>query len=353
MFPAQALAEEMLSHGWRVTLTTDARGARYAGGFPDAVERRATAAATFAQGSAIERVAAPLAIAAGTAGTLMAMRRDRPSVVAGFGGYPALPAMLAAGALKIPRLIHEQNGVLGRVNRRFAPRVEVVACGTWPTALPAGARGLHVGNPVRTAVLAQLDAPYIEPGDWPMGLVVIGGSQGAGFFGRIVPEAMRHLDPSLRARLRLSQQVRPEDMDRVRAAYEDLGMAPDLRGFFEDVPERLAEASLVISRAGASTPRRADGARQAGDPRAVSLRSRRPPAAERRGARRARRGGHDPRPRGHRGEARGRGSAQASRRSCETARDGGGGEVARPAGRRGKSLVDVCLALIDERVSRN
>ena len=180
MFPAQALAEEMLARGWRVTLATDARGARYAGGFPKAVERRATAAATFAQGSAVERMAAPFAIAAGTAGTLMAMRRDRPAVVAGFGGYPALPAMLAAGMLKIPRLIHEQNGVLGRVNRRFAPKVEAVACGTWPTALPAGARGLHVGNPVRTAVLAQLDAPYIEPGDWPMGLVVIGGSQGAG-----------------------------------------------------------------------------------------------------------------------------------------------------------------------------
>jgi UDP-N-acetylglucosamine--N-acetylmuramyl-(pentapeptide) pyrophosphoryl-undecaprenol N-acetylglucosamine transferase len=253
MFPAQALAEEMLARGWRVALSTDARGARYAGGFPQAVARRATAAATFAQGSAAERIAAPFAIAAGTAGSLMAMRRDRPAVVAGFGGYPALPAMLAAGVLKIPRLIHEQNGVLGRVNRRFAPKVEVVACGTWPTALPEGARGLHVGNPVRTAVLAQLDAPYLEPGDRPMGLVVIGGSQGAGFFGRIVPEAMKHLDPDLRARIRLSQQVRTEDMDRVRAAYEDLGMAPDLRGFFDDVPERLAEASLVISRAGASS----------------------------------------------------------------------------------------------------
>ena len=110
----------------------------------------------------------------------MAMRRDRPAVVAGFGGYPALPAMIAAGLLKVPRLIHEQNGVLGRVNRRFAPKVEAVACGSWPTALPEGTRGLHVGNPVRTAVLAQLDAPYIEPGDWPMGLLVIGGSQGAG-----------------------------------------------------------------------------------------------------------------------------------------------------------------------------
>jgi UDP-N-acetylglucosamine--N-acetylmuramyl-(pentapeptide) pyrophosphoryl-undecaprenol N-acetylglucosamine transferase len=253
MFPAQALAEEMLGRGWRVALATDARGARYSAGFPRGVERRATAAATFAQGSAVERLAAPFAIAAGTAGSLRSMRRDRPAVVAGFGGYPALPAMLAAGVLKIPRLIHEQNGVLGRVNRRFAPRVEIVACGTWPTALPAGARGLHVGNPVRTAVLARLDAPYLEPGDLPMRLLVIGGSQGAGFFGRIVPETMRHLDPELRARIRLSQQVRPEDMDRVRAAYEDLGMAPDLRGFFDDVPELLAEASLVVSRAGASS----------------------------------------------------------------------------------------------------
>ena len=254
MFPAQALAEAMLDRGWRVTLATDDRGAHYANGFPKAVERRTTAAATFAQGSALARLAAPFAIAAGTFQSLAAMRRDRPAVVAGFGGYPALPAMLAAGLLRIPRLIHEQNGVLGRVNRRFAPRVEVVACGSWPTALPAGARGLHVGNPVRGAVLAQLGAAYPTPGDaGPVGLVVIGGSQGAGFFGRAVPEAMKHLDPALRARLRLSQQVRREDMVRVRAAYEDLGMAPELRGFFDDLPARLAGASLVISRAGASS----------------------------------------------------------------------------------------------------
>ena len=295
LFPAQALAEEMLARGWRVALATDARGARYAGGFPQAVERRATAAATFAQGSAVERIAAPFAIAAGTAATWLAMRRDRPAVVAGFGGYPALPAMLAAGVLGIPRLLHEQNGVLGRVNRRFARRVEAVACGTWPTALPEGAQGLHVGNPVRAAVLAQLDAPYLEPGDRPMGLLVIGGSQGAGFFGRIVPEAVRLLDPSLRARLRLVQQVRPEDMDRVRAAYEDLGMAPDLRGFFDDVPERLAEASLVISRAGASSI--ADIA-AIGRPAILvpyPARHRRPPGGERARAGRGRRRLHVPR----------------------------------------------------------
>jgi UDP-N-acetylglucosamine--N-acetylmuramyl-(pentapeptide) pyrophosphoryl-undecaprenol N-acetylglucosamine transferase len=253
MFPAQALAEEMLGRGWRVRLATDARGARYAGGFPPEVERRATPAATFAQGSALTRLTAPLAIAAGAAATWRDFRRERPACVAGFGGYPALPALLAAGWLKVPTLIHEQNGVLGRVNRHFARRVAVVACGTWPTAVPEGARALHVGNPVRGAILAREGATYIEPGEHPMGLLVIGGSQGAGVFARVVPEALALLPSDLRTRLRLSQQVRPEDMDRVRAAYERAGLGAELRAFFEDVPDRLAEATLVVSRAGASS----------------------------------------------------------------------------------------------------
>jgi UDP-N-acetylglucosamine--N-acetylmuramyl-(pentapeptide) pyrophosphoryl-undecaprenol N-acetylglucosamine transferase len=253
MFPAQALAEEMLARGWRVTLATDARGARYAGGFPAAVERRATPAATFAQGSAWTRATAPFAIAAGAGASILGMRRDRPAVVAGFGGYPALPAMIAARALRIPCLIHEQNGVLGRVNRAFAAKVDVVACGIWPTPVPAGAKALHVGNPVRSAVLAAAGAPYRVPEEGAVGLLVIGGSQGAGLFGRVVPEALGRLDPGLRARLRLAQQVRPEDMDRVRAIYDEMGLAAELRAFFEDVPERLAAASLVVSRAGASS----------------------------------------------------------------------------------------------------
>ena len=253
MFPAQALAEAMLARGWRVALATDARGARYAGGFPAAVERRATPAATFAQGSLLTRATAPVAIAAGAAATVRAMRRDRPACVAGFGGYPALPAMIAARLLNIPCLIHEQNGVLGRANRLVAPRVDVVACGVWPTALPSGARGVRVGNPVRAAVHDRAGAAYRAPGEHPMGLLVIGGSQGAGLFARIVPEALKRLDAGLRARLRLAQQVRPEDMDRTRMIYDEMGVPAELRGFFDDVPDRLAEATLVISRAGASS----------------------------------------------------------------------------------------------------
>lgn len=253
MFPAQALAEAMLARGWRVVLATDARGARYAGGFPKAVERRTTRAATFAQGSVWTRATAPAAIAAGVAASIGAMRRDRPACVAGFGGYPALPAMVAAKLLRIPCLIHEQNGVLGRVNRVFAPRVDLVACGSWPTVLPAGTRHAIVGNPVRTSVRAEVGAAYVPPGDGPLALLVIGGSQGAGLFGRVVPEAVAALAPDLRARLTLSQQVRPEDMEAVRAAYAAMGVAAELRPFFDDVPARLAAAQLVISRAGASS----------------------------------------------------------------------------------------------------
>jgi UDP-N-acetylglucosamine--N-acetylmuramyl-(pentapeptide) pyrophosphoryl-undecaprenol N-acetylglucosamine transferase len=253
MFPAQALAEEMLARGWRVTLATDARGARYADGFPREVSRQVTAAATFGQGGLLARATAPLAIAWGTLASLIALRRDPPAVVAGFGGYPALPAMAAATLLGIPRVIHEQNGVLGKVNRRFAPRVEAVACGVWPTALPEGARAVHVGNPVREAVRARAGASYPAPVAGPIGLLVIGGSQGAGMFARIVPQAIALLPGDLRARLRVSQQVRPEDMARAQDAYAELGVAAELRGFFDDVPERLVEAALVVSRAGAGS----------------------------------------------------------------------------------------------------
>ncbi|WP_424934069.1 undecaprenyldiphospho-muramoylpentapeptide beta-N-acetylglucosaminyltransferase [Amaricoccus macauensis] len=253
MFPAQALAEEMLARGWRVRLSTDPRGARYAGGFPEAVERGVTSSGTFAQGSPISRATTPFTVAAGIAKTVMAMRRDRPACVAGFGGYPALPATAAATFLRIPRLIHEQNGVLGRVNRIFAPRVDRVACGVWPTALPKESKGEFVGNPVRASVLAQAGATYLCPETGPIEILVMGGSQGAGSFARLVPPALEQIPDALRQRLRLSQQVRPEDMDRVRAVYDGLGLDADLRGFFDDVPERLARASLVISRAGAGS----------------------------------------------------------------------------------------------------
>ena len=253
MFPAQALAEVMLARGWRVRLSTDARGARYTGGFPDAVEIVQVSSATFARGGLAAKAMVPLRIFSGALGAMARMLRDRPAVVVGFGGYPSIPALGAAWALRLPRMIHEQNGVLGRVNEVFSKRVDAVACGTWPTTLPEGVEGVHVGNPVRGAVLDRAGAGYIAPGDYPMELLVMGGSQGARILSDVVPPAIANLPMDMLRNIRVSHQARDEDGDRVSAFYAEHGISADVQPFFDDVPRRMSEAQLVISRAGASS----------------------------------------------------------------------------------------------------
>lgn len=253
MFPAQALAEEMLARGWRVKLSTDARGARYTAGFPSAVAIEEVASATFARAGAAARIMAPVRICSGIAAALAAMRRDPPDVVVGFGGYPSIPAIAAAWLMRLPRMIHEQNGVLGRVNQLFARRVARVACGTWPTVLPRGVAGVHTGNPVRAAILTHAGAPYVPPGSGPVSLVAIGGSQGARILSQTVPKAVALLPPEMKARLRLALQARDEDKAEVEAACAKAGVTAEIAAFFTDVPLRFAEAQLVVARAGAST----------------------------------------------------------------------------------------------------
>lgn len=253
MFPAQALAEVMLARGWRVTLSTDARGARYAGGFPDEVTIRKVASATFARGGVLAKLITPLRIGFGVLAASCRMLVDRPSVVAGFGGYPSIPALSAAWILRVPRMIHEQNGVLGRVNRVFAGRVNQVACGTWPTALPEGVQGEHTGNPVRAQVLERAAAPYTVPGEGPIGILVIGGSQGARILSDVVPDAIVRLNGGMGPRLKVAHQARTEDQIRVRETYEAAGIAAEVEPFFSDIADRIADAHLVISRSGASS----------------------------------------------------------------------------------------------------
>ncbi|MDE4095865.1 MULTISPECIES: UDP-N-acetylglucosamine--N-acetylmuramyl-(pentapeptide) pyrophosphoryl-undecaprenol N-acetylglucosamine transferase [Rhodobacterales] len=253
MFPAQALAEEMLRKGWRVKLSTDARGARYTGGFPHTVEITEVSSATFARGGLLAKALVGPKIAGGIASMALQMRRDRPDAVVGFGGYPSIPALGAATLLGLPRMIHEQNGILGRVNQLFAKRVAQVACGVWPTELPEGATGVHVGNPVRRAVLERAGAAYIPPGDYPMSVLVMGGSQGARILSDVVPGAIAALPEGIRRHLRVAHQARDEDGERVSAFYAEHGIAADVQPFFHDVPARMSEAQLVISRSGASS----------------------------------------------------------------------------------------------------
>ncbi|SLN50875.1 UDP-N-acetylglucosamine--N-acetylmuramyl-(pentapeptide) pyrophosphoryl-undecaprenol N-acetylglucosamine transferase [Roseivivax jejudonensis] len=253
MFPAQALAEALLARGWRVKLSTDARGARYTGGFSHAVEIEEVASATFARGGLLAKAGVPFKVAGGVMSMASRMRSDRPDVVVGFGGYPSIPALGAATILGLPRMIHEQNGILGRVNEIFAKRVDAVACGTWPTALPDGVEGTFVGNPVRAAVRERAGAGYIVPGDYPMSILVIGGSQGARILSDVVPPAIAALPMETLHHLRVSHQARDEDAERVATYYAENGVDADVQPFFHDIPARMSEAQLVISRSGASS----------------------------------------------------------------------------------------------------
>ena len=253
MFPAQALAEEMLSRGWRVCLSTDRRGFRYAGGFPESVRTLVVSSGTFSRGRLQDRVLVPVLLLAGTLSALRRIRRDRPRVVAGFGGYPAAPTLAAARLARIPTMLHEQNGVLGRVNRLFAARVERIACSVWPMELPRGASPTVTGNPVRGSIRRNAGACYVLPGDDTTNILVIGGSQGARVLSTVVPAALAGLPRNLASRLSVAQQARDDDVDEVVSAYRAAGVRAEVRPFFRDIADRIAAAQLVISRSGASS----------------------------------------------------------------------------------------------------
>jgi len=253
LFPAEAVARLLVASGGAVHLLTDARADAFAASVLG-VTVDLVRAGRFGGG--------PLHAAYGLAGLAVGMmqarrllRRLTPAAVIGFGGYPSVPTMLAAAQLGLPTVIHEQNVVLGRANRLLAPRARRIATGfaaTQGLRSADQARAVHTGNPVRPAIRAVGSAPYVPP-NATIELLVVGGSQGARIFGEIVPPALANLPAELRARLRVSQQARPEDKDTVAAQYRELGIDAVVESFFTDMPARLQRAHLVICRSGAST----------------------------------------------------------------------------------------------------
>ena len=252
MFPAQAIAEEMVASGWQVKLSTDSRGARYCENFPSDVEVLIVNSATFSGRSIFGKLSVPLKIFYGVFQSLLWFKRNKPSCGVGFGGYPSIPAITAALIWRIPTILHEQNGVLGQVNKLFAKKVDFVAYGIAPESL-SSANSLYTGNPVRNSVLKYNASPYIPPGDYPINVLVIGGSQGARIMSDIVPAALSSLSEKNKKNLRVAHQARPEDKDRVIKLYSEHNIDAEVSSFFDDVPRRISEAQLVISRSGASS----------------------------------------------------------------------------------------------------
>ncbi len=251
VFPAQALAEEMLSRNWRVKFWTDERGRRFVSEFPESVAIRTVASAMIFSGGALKKAVSATRIGAGIVSALFRIAVERPSVVAGFGGYVAFPSVFAATVLRIPSLIHEQNGVLGRANRALADRVNIVACGVGDIAVPPGVRLRVTGNPVRASVAEISGVPYVPP-NGIINLVITGGSQAASVFDEAVPRAVAGLPSEIRGRLRILHQVRNGNK-KVNDAYAQSGVEAETKDFFPDLPAKIAHAQLVISRSGASS----------------------------------------------------------------------------------------------------
>ncbi|HUL05379.1 MAG TPA: undecaprenyldiphospho-muramoylpentapeptide beta-N-acetylglucosaminyltransferase [Candidatus Acidoferrum sp.] len=260
MFPAEALAGELLSRGHGVALITDRRGGGFGERLP-AVETHRIAAGGLAGTGIVGRAQGVVQLGLGFFQARGLLGRLKPAVAVGFGGYASVPTMLAASLSGVPTVLHEQNAVLGRANRLLAKRATRIATSFSSVAFIAGSspgaggdRAVLTGNPVRPGITVVADQPYAAPsGGGVIQILVVGGSQGARVFSRLIPEAIALLPAELQRRLRIAQQARAEDLETARANYAPLAATVELAPFFGDMPERLRAAHLVICRSGAST----------------------------------------------------------------------------------------------------
>jgi UDP-N-acetylglucosamine--N-acetylmuramyl-(pentapeptide) pyrophosphoryl-undecaprenol N-acetylglucosamine transferase len=256
LFPAEALGAELQKRGLRVRLVTDSRAVRYSGLFsPEMID--VVPSETVRSRSPVSLAKTGALLVAGTLASLNLMRRLKPSLVIGFGGYPTLPPLIAARLSGVPSIIHDANAVMGRANKFLSGHVTAIATslpGVLDHAPALAGKTTVTGTPMRPAILAAAAAPFAPPDlDGPLHVLVVGGSQGARVMADIVPPAIALLAPALWRRLVLVQQVRQEDMERVRTVYDRLQIKAELQPFFNDLPARLAASQLVISRSGAGT----------------------------------------------------------------------------------------------------
>ncbi|WP_421790877.1 undecaprenyldiphospho-muramoylpentapeptide beta-N-acetylglucosaminyltransferase [Hyphobacterium sp.] len=252
IFPARAATQELVDLGWEVRLITDARGFKHTDGFP-ALSIDVIKAASPITKNPIKLATAWLQLFSGWRDCRRIIKQWQPDVVAGFGGYPAFPALLAAQQKRIPFAIHEQNTVLGRVNRVFAKTAGFVASGfDRLDRLPEAATHQVLGNPVRQPIIEAREDAFPAT-DGKLLLLVLGGSMGARILSETVPQAVAKLPESLRSRLVVAQQTREESLDMARDIYSNAGVDAVCEPFFTDVAARLSTSHLVIARAGASS----------------------------------------------------------------------------------------------------
>ena len=256
VFPAEALATVLKKRGFQLALITDSRGEKI-GGRLAKLDTYRVRAGGIAGKKMVWRIISVIEILIGIIQAWFLLQRLNPAVVIGFGGYSSVPTVLAASYGGYKTVIHEQNSILGRANSFLARRVNKIAMSfenvkEIPKSLWSNT--IITGMPVRPAVISLQGQKYPDLDDnAEINITIFGGSQGARIFGKIVPHAIKLLDETFRRRIKIVQQCRPEDIEYTRAIYKELGVKADIASFFDDIPDRISNAHLVICRSGAST----------------------------------------------------------------------------------------------------
>jgi UDP-N-acetylglucosamine--N-acetylmuramyl-(pentapeptide) pyrophosphoryl-undecaprenol N-acetylglucosamine transferase len=254
LFPAIATGEEMQRRGYRVKLITDVRCKKF---LPSdfSIEYDIIKAATFKK-SLWYRIKAAFKIIRGLFQSLAIFYYDRPSMVVGFGGYPTVPALLAAKFFNIPIALHEQNSYLGRANRFFCKYAKALALSFKDTLnIPeeCNSKIVITGNPVRNSINECIPIEG-EARSSNFHLLVFGGSQGSEFFTNLISNVLKLLVRKKSSnKIFITQQAPKREIARLKRVYKRLGIKYELAEFFESMPEKLGSADLAITRAGAST----------------------------------------------------------------------------------------------------
>ncbi|MCQ2913792.1 MAG: undecaprenyldiphospho-muramoylpentapeptide beta-N-acetylglucosaminyltransferase [Alphaproteobacteria bacterium] len=252
VFPAQALAQELINRGHKVVFITDKRGTSFSGMFPNSQEYRIHAGA-YANLSKIRKLKALFNMGIGILQAIKLINKIKPAAVVGFGGYASFPTAFAAGLLHTPLILHEQNSVLGGANRVLARGAKLVAT-TFPEVarIPANLKTKWTGVPVRPQILELNKIEYKAPHN-KLNILIFGGSQGATIFSKVIPQAFELIPESEKSKLTITQQARQADLAELNNYYDRINLKVETGSFFTDMAERLQVADIVICRAGAST----------------------------------------------------------------------------------------------------
>jgi UDP-N-acetylglucosamine--N-acetylmuramyl-(pentapeptide) pyrophosphoryl-undecaprenol N-acetylglucosamine transferase len=251
VFPALAAARVLRERGYEPVWLGTQRGLEAKLVPPQQIEMEWISMSGLRGKGLITWLAAPFKLALAIWQSLQVMRRRRPRVVLGAGGFVAGPGGVAAWLTRRPLVIHEQNAVAGMTNRVLA-RLSRRVLEAFPSSFPKGIRAERVGNPVRREISA-LPTPerrYAERSG-PIRLLVIGGSQGAARLNAVLPAALAMIEPPLRPVV--LHQAGERHIAQAREMYAKHGVEADVRAFIDDMAEVYGWADLVVCRSGALT----------------------------------------------------------------------------------------------------